>query len=109
VLAGRNGLGCLEQDSSSITPGKQADIVLLRTDTLNMTPMHDEVQRAAFEELKTAVAKAVDLLKAACPTVGAVAFSATLRSATFIALPAAAFSVDGNSVPRQAICSPGAG
>jgi hypothetical protein len=28
----------------------------------------DEAQRAALEELKTAVAKAVDLLKAGCPT-----------------------------------------
>src|ERR1700730_9405516 len=35
--------------SASIPPGKQADIVLLRTDTLNMTPMHDLVGCAVMQ------------------------------------------------------------
>jgi CheY-like chemotaxis protein len=35
---------------------------------INEIPQPDEAQRAALEELKTAVAKAVDLLKAGCPT-----------------------------------------
>lgn len=41
VTTGAAGIAGLDDRIGSITPGKQADIVLLRTDTLNMTPMHD--------------------------------------------------------------------
>jgi cytosine/adenosine deaminase-related metal-dependent hydrolase len=38
----------LEARIGSITPGKQADIVLLRTDSLNMMPVNDPVQAVVF-------------------------------------------------------------
>ncbi len=38
----------LESRIGSITPGKQADIVLLRTDSLNMMPVNDPVQAVVF-------------------------------------------------------------
>jgi cytosine/adenosine deaminase-related metal-dependent hydrolase len=43
VTTGAAKLAGLDDRIGSITPGKQADIVLLRTDDLNMTPMHDLV------------------------------------------------------------------
>ena len=39
----------LDDKVGSLTPGKQADIVLLRADTLNMTPMHDLVGCAVMQ------------------------------------------------------------
>ena len=39
----------LDHRIGSITPGKQADIVLLRTDMLNMTPLHDLVGCAVMQ------------------------------------------------------------
>src|SRR5262245_17226963 len=39
----------LDDRIGSITPGKQADITLLRTDALNMTPMHDLVGCAVMQ------------------------------------------------------------
>lgn len=36
-------IACLDDRIGSLTPGKQADITMLRTDALNMTPMHDLV------------------------------------------------------------------
>jgi 5-methylthioadenosine/S-adenosylhomocysteine deaminase len=41
VTTGAARIAGMDDRIGSITPGKQADIVLLRTDTLNMTPMHD--------------------------------------------------------------------
>jgi 5-methylthioadenosine/S-adenosylhomocysteine deaminase len=41
VTTGAARIAGLDDRIGSITPGKQADLVLLRTDTLNMTPMHD--------------------------------------------------------------------
>src|SRR5262245_30774989 len=43
VTTGAAKIAGLEDRVGSITPGKQADIVLIRTDALNMTPMHDLV------------------------------------------------------------------
>ena len=39
----------LDHRIGSITPGKQADLVLLRTDMLNMTPLHDLVGCAVMQ------------------------------------------------------------
>ncbi|HET9715206.1 MAG TPA: amidohydrolase family protein [Pseudolabrys sp.] len=39
----------LDDRTGSITPGKQADILLLRTDALNMVPMHDLVGCAVMQ------------------------------------------------------------
>ena len=39
----------MESRIGSITPGKQADIVLLRTDSLNMMPVNDPVQAVVFQ------------------------------------------------------------
>ena len=41
VTTGAAKIAGLDDRIGSITPGKQADLVLLRTDALNMTPMHD--------------------------------------------------------------------
>ncbi len=41
VTTGAARIAGLDDRIGSITPGKQADILLLRTDALNMTPMHD--------------------------------------------------------------------
>jgi len=49
VTTGAARIAGLEDRIGSITPGKQADIVLLRTDTLNMTPMHDLVGCAVMQ------------------------------------------------------------
>jgi cytosine/adenosine deaminase-related metal-dependent hydrolase len=43
VTTGAAKIAGLDDRIGSIAPGKQADIVLLRTDALNMTPMHDLV------------------------------------------------------------------
>jgi 5-methylthioadenosine/S-adenosylhomocysteine deaminase len=43
VTTGAAKIAGLGDHIGSITPGKQADIVLLRTDALNMAPMHDLV------------------------------------------------------------------
>ena len=43
VTTGAAKIAGLNDRIGSITPGKQADIVMLRTDTLNMTPMRDLV------------------------------------------------------------------
>jgi cytosine/adenosine deaminase-related metal-dependent hydrolase len=42
TLRGAEALGLADQ-IGSLTPGKQADIVLVRADTLNMRPLHDPV------------------------------------------------------------------
>src|SRR5262249_23415957 len=39
----------LDDRIGSITPGKQADMILLRTDALNMTPMRDLVGCAVMQ------------------------------------------------------------
>jgi 5-methylthioadenosine/S-adenosylhomocysteine deaminase len=49
VTTGAARIAGLDDRIGSITPGKQADIVLLRTDTLNMTPMHDLVGCAVMQ------------------------------------------------------------
>ena len=49
VTTGAAKIAGLDDRIGSITPGKQADIVLLRTDTLNMTPMHDLVGCAVMQ------------------------------------------------------------
>jgi cytosine/adenosine deaminase-related metal-dependent hydrolase len=49
VTTGAARIAGLEDRIGSITPGKQADIVLLRTDALNMTPMHDLVGCAVMQ------------------------------------------------------------
>ena len=41
VTMGAAKIAGLDHKVGSITPGKQADMIMLRTDTLNMTPMHD--------------------------------------------------------------------
>ncbi len=38
----------LESRTGSLTPGKQADIILVRTDDLNLFPVHDPVQTLLF-------------------------------------------------------------
>jgi 5-methylthioadenosine/S-adenosylhomocysteine deaminase len=49
VTTGAARIAGLDDRIGSITPGKQADIVLLRTDTLNMTPIHDLVGCAVMQ------------------------------------------------------------
>jgi len=49
VTTGAARIAGLDDHIGSITPGKQADIVLLRADTLNMTPMHDLVGCAVMQ------------------------------------------------------------
>ena len=49
VTTGAAKIAGLDDRIGSITPGKQADIVLLRTDALNMTPMHDLVGCAVMQ------------------------------------------------------------
>ena len=54
--------------TSGLCAGQTAGLTDWRISEIVQIVEQDEVQRAAFEELKMAVAKAVDLLKAACPT-----------------------------------------
>jgi 5-methylthioadenosine/S-adenosylhomocysteine deaminase len=49
VTTGAAKIAGLDDRVGSITPGKQADIVLLRTDALNMTPMRDLVGCAVMQ------------------------------------------------------------
>jgi 5-methylthioadenosine/S-adenosylhomocysteine deaminase len=49
VTANAAKVAGLDDRIGSITPGKQADIVLLRTDTLNMMTMHDPVGCAVMQ------------------------------------------------------------
>jgi cytosine/adenosine deaminase-related metal-dependent hydrolase len=42
TLRGAEALGLADR-IGSLTPGKQADVILLRADTLNMRPLHDPV------------------------------------------------------------------
>jgi 5-methylthioadenosine/S-adenosylhomocysteine deaminase len=49
VTTGAAKIAGLDHRVGSITPGKQSDIVLLRTDMLNMTPMHDLVGCAVMQ------------------------------------------------------------
>jgi 5-methylthioadenosine/S-adenosylhomocysteine deaminase len=49
VTTGAAKIAGLDDRIGSITPGKQADITLLRTDALNMTPMHDLVGCAVMQ------------------------------------------------------------
>lgn len=49
VTTGAASVAGLGDRIGSITPGKQADIVLLRTDALNMTPMHDMAACAVMQ------------------------------------------------------------
>jgi LTXXQ motif family protein len=54
--------------SSGLCGGQTAGVTDWRINEIAQIVEPDEAQRAALEELKTAVAKAVDLLKARCPT-----------------------------------------
>ena len=54
--------------SSGLCGGQTAGVTDWRINEIAQIVEPDEAQRAALEELKTAVAKAVDLLKAGCPT-----------------------------------------
>jgi len=49
VTTGAAKIAGLDDRIGSITPGKQADLVMLRTDTLNMTPMLDLVNCAVMQ------------------------------------------------------------
>lgn len=49
VTIGAAKIAGLDAHIGSITPGKQADIVLLRTDALNMTPVHDLAATAVMQ------------------------------------------------------------
>jgi cytosine/adenosine deaminase-related metal-dependent hydrolase len=48
TIHGARALG-LEDRVGSLTPGKQADVVLLRADTLNMRPLHDPVAAVVMQ------------------------------------------------------------
>jgi len=48
TIHGARALG-LEDRIGSLTPGKQADIVLIRADSLNMRPMHDPVASVVMQ------------------------------------------------------------
>ena len=39
----------LEDKIGSITPGKQADLILIRTDDLNLFPVHDPIEAVVFQ------------------------------------------------------------
>jgi hypothetical protein len=54
--------------SSGLCGGQTAGVTDWRTNQIAQLVEPDEAQRTALEELKTATAKAVDLLKAECPT-----------------------------------------
>jgi len=54
--------------SSSLCAGQTAGVTDWRINEIAQLVEPDEAQRAALEELKIAMAKAVDLLKAGCPT-----------------------------------------
>ena len=54
--------------SSGLCGGQTAGVTDWRTNQIAQLVEPDEAQRTALEELKTAMAKAVDLLKAECPT-----------------------------------------
>jgi LTXXQ motif family protein len=54
--------------SSSLCAGQTAGVTDWRTNEIAQIVEPDEAQRAGLEELKTAMAKAVDILKAGCPT-----------------------------------------
>jgi cytosine/adenosine deaminase-related metal-dependent hydrolase len=49
VTTGAAKIAGLDHRIGSLTPGKQADILMLRTDALNMTPMHDLVGCAVMQ------------------------------------------------------------
>jgi cytosine/adenosine deaminase-related metal-dependent hydrolase len=48
TLRGAEALGLADR-IGSLTPGKQADVVLLRADTLNMRPLHDPVAAVVMQ------------------------------------------------------------
>jgi cytosine/adenosine deaminase-related metal-dependent hydrolase len=48
TIHGARALG-LEDRVGSLTPGKQADVVLIRADTLNMRPLHDPVASVVMQ------------------------------------------------------------
>ncbi|WP_408960666.1 amidohydrolase family protein [Natrinema sp. 74] len=48
TIDGARALG-LEDEIGSLTPGKRADITLIRTDDINTSPVHDPVQTAVFQ------------------------------------------------------------
>jgi hypothetical protein len=54
--------------SSSLCAGETAGVTDWRINEIAQIVEPDEAQRAGLEELKTAMAKAVDILKAGCPT-----------------------------------------
>lgn len=54
--------------SSGLCVGQTAGVTDWRINEIAQLVERDEAQRTALEELKTAMAKAVDLLKAGCPT-----------------------------------------
>ena len=54
--------------SSSLCAGQTAGVTDWRINEIAQIVEPDEAQRAGLEELKTAMAKAVDILKAGCPT-----------------------------------------
>jgi len=67
-----SGIGRLQppsaEVSSSVCAGQTAGVTDWRINEIAQIVEPDEAQRAGLEELKTAMAKAVDILKAGCPT-----------------------------------------
>jgi len=50
AMATRNGAGALGIDTGVLAPGKMADLVLLRQDTLAFTPLNDVLSQLVFCE-----------------------------------------------------------
>ncbi|ELY92521.1 hypothetical protein C483_07859 [Natrialba hulunbeirensis JCM 10989] len=48
TIDGARALG-LEDEIGSLTPGKRADMTLIRTDDINTTPVHDPVETVVFQ------------------------------------------------------------
>ncbi|WP_440766549.1 amidohydrolase family protein [Natronorubrum sp. DTA7] len=48
TIEGARALG-LEAEVGSLTPGKRADVTLIRTDDINTTPVHDPVETLVFQ------------------------------------------------------------
>ncbi|MFC4438042.1 MULTISPECIES: amidohydrolase family protein [Natrialbaceae] len=48
TIEGARAIG-LEDEIGSLTPGKRADITLIRTDDINTTPVHDPIETIVFQ------------------------------------------------------------
>ncbi|AGB39160.1 amidohydrolase family protein [Natronococcus occultus] len=48
TIEGARALG-LDDEIGSLTPGKRADITMIRTDDLNTTPVHDPIETVVFQ------------------------------------------------------------